>query len=262
MKSLKTNPIPVVEMFSSIQGEGKRIYPATFIRTGLCCFTCSGFGCKLKAPDGSIVTGCDSIRAVSPKFKSNWKHYNNFNDLTHDIKNILNPKLLEDGILPDLVFTGGEPFLYWNNQIYQDTLAYFISRGFKLTIETNASLDIDFFREYQKQILFSMSVKLSHSGEPKERRINIETITKIIENSPNSFLKFVINPETWETDYKEIKEILDRIPYYIDVFLMPLGENQTQLQNNTRFVIEKCIEYGFSYSDRAHIRAFNDLPGV
>lgn len=254
---LKNTKIPIVEMFSSIQGEGKRIYPATFVRTGLCCFTCAGFGCELQAPDGSIVKGCDSIRAVSPKFKGNWTYYDNYNALVQEIQKHLNPKLLADGKKPDIVFTGGEPLLYWNNAIYQSTLAYYISRGYKLTIETNASLDIEFFRQYQNAIMFSMSPKLQHSGEPKERRINIETITKIIEHCPNSYLKFVINPKTWKHDKLEIYEILNEIPYYIDVFLMPLGGDRKQLQENTQFVVEKCIEEGFSFSDRCHIRAFD-----
>ena len=61
--------VPIVETFYSIQGEGKRIAPSVFVRTGLCNFKCEGFGCTLKAPDGKTILGCDSIRAVSPKFK-------------------------------------------------------------------------------------------------------------------------------------------------------------------------------------------------
>ena len=259
--NLTNKPIPIVEIFDSIQGEGKRIYPATFVRTALCTFQCKGFGCKLKAPNGQIIEGCDSIRAVSPLFKDRWNYYD-FKSLVPEIKKFLNPTLSEDGRNPDIVFTGGEPLLYWNNQNYQNTLAYFISRNHKLTIETNASLDIEFFREYQKQIMFSMSVKLSHSGEPKERRINLNTITKIAEHCPDSYLKFVINPKTWDTDILEIQEILNELPIYLDVFLMPLGENREQLQSNTQFVLEKCVEYGFSYSDRAHIRAWDTKEAV
>ena len=43
---------------------------------------------------------------------------------------------------------------------------------------------------------------------------------------------------------------------------MPLGETRGQLQANTQFVLEKCVEYGFSYSDRCHIRAWDTKPGV
>lgn len=248
--------IPIVEMFYSLQGEvsGR---PSIFIRSGLCNNTCSGFGCVAIAPDGTEISGCDSIRAVSPKFKSLWKYYDSYNALVSDIQAIRNPNLKEDNRLEDIIWTGGEPLLWWNTEIMQNTLAYFVSRNHKITIETNASVDMDFFREYQKSFIFSMSVKLANSGEPKEKRINIENITKIIENCPNSYLKFVINPETWDTDYKEIREILNATPYYIEVYLMPLGGNREELQSNTRFVFDKAMEYGFNYCDRFHIRAYN-----
>lgn len=259
---LKDKKIPIAEMFSSIQGEGPRIRPAIFVRSALCTFKCQGFGCTLKAPDGTLVKGCDTIRAVNPKFKDSWKYYNNYNELTNDINKHINISMRHGLIKQDIIWTGGEPLLYWNYKTMQDTLAYYISRGHRVTIETNASADIEFFREYQKQIAFSMSVKLSNSGELKERRINIETITKIIENCPNSYLKFVVNPKTWGEDKIEIFEILDALPYYVDVYLMPLGSTRDELQANTQFVVEKCAEYGFCYSDRVHIRAFNDMEKV
>lgn len=107
-----------------------------------------------------------------------------------------------------------------------------------------------------------MSVKLPHSGEPKEKRINIETITKIIENCPTSYLKFVINPATWETDILEIREILDAVPYYINVYLMPLGGNREELQANTQFVFEKAMECGFSMTSRLHILSYNTREAI
>ena len=258
---MKKTPIPIVEMFYSIQGEVSG-NPAIFVRSGLCCFTCKGFGCSLEAPDGTIVNGCDSIRAVSPKFKDRWTNYDDYMELVNDIQKLRNPNMAKHNRLEEIIWTGGEPFIWWNTEIMQNTLAYFISRNHKVTIETNASMDIEFFREYQKQIQFSMSVKLSTSGEPKERRINIENLTKIIENTKDSYLKFVINPKTWDADILEIREILNQIPYYVKVYLMPLGSNQTELQNNTKFVFDKCMETGFSYTDRAHIRAYNDQEKI
>jgi 7-carboxy-7-deazaguanine synthase len=253
--------IPIVEMFYSIQGEGPRIVPAVFVRSALCNFTCEGFGCSLKAPDGSIVKGCDSIRAVSPKFKENWTNYINYEDLVEDIDKIM-PEFSKHNIFkPDIVWTGGEPLIYWKDEVMQRTLSHYISRGHKVTIETNASLDIDFFRKYQEQIAFSMSVKLSNSGEPEHKRINIETITKILENCPDSYLKFVVSKATWEQDWKEIRAILKSIPVFAKVYFMPMGESQEELQKNTRFVVERAAEYGMGYTDRIHIRAWNTEPG-
>lgn len=253
--------IPIVEMFYSLQGEVSG-NPAIFVRSGLCCFVCRGFGVKMKAPDGSELIGCDTLRATSPKFKDTWTYYEHYMDLVNDIQKLRNPNMIKHNRFEEIVWTGGEPLLWWNTEIMQHTLAYFASRGHRITIETNASLDIDFFREYQKDFQFSMSVKLSHSGEPKERRINIETLTKIIENTKDSYLKFVINPKTWDTDLVEIREILDAIPYYVKVYLMPLGGNREELQSNTQFVFEKSMECGFGYADRFHIRSYDTRESV
>lgn len=260
---LITKSLPIAEIFgNTIQGEGPRLKSAIFIRSALCCFNCKGFGCKTEAPDGTILTGCDTIRAVSTKFKNNWTYYNNFLEIVNKVNPLLKMCSSHDANKKDIIWTGGEPLIHWKNKIMQDVLAYYISRGHKLTIETNASLNIDFFREYQKEIIFSMSVKLSCSGESKERRINLETITKILENCKDSYLKFVINPETFDNDIQEIQEILENLPYYANVYLMPLGETREKQLKNIPFVFDKCAEYGFSFSPRVHILAYNDKEGI
>lgn len=42
---------------------------------------------------------------------------------------------------------------------------------------------------------------------------------------------------------------------------MPKAKDIQELEKNFRFVIEKCIEYGFNYTDRSHIRAWNTKEG-
>lgn len=254
--------IPIVEIFYSIQGEGARIVPSVFIRSALCNFKCKGFNCSKTSPLGNIISGCDTIRAVDHEFKDSWKNYTSYEELIEEVENIL-PHYSRHNILkPDIVWTGGEPLIYWKDDIMQRTLSHYISRDHQITIETNGSLSIDFCREYQKKIMFSISTKLSNSGEPEHKRINIDNITNIIENCPKSYLKFVTSKETWDSDWKEIRSILKSIPVFANVFLMPMGENQEQLQINTSFVFQKCIDLGFMYSDRLHIRAFNDKEGV
>lgn len=260
---LKDSKVPFYEIFGdTIQGEGPRLRSAIFIRSCLCPFECKGFGCVAEDPNGNKHIGCDTIRAVNPKFKSQWKYFKDFTELTKIVDPLL--KFSNPGIMTkkDIIWTGGEPLLYWNTKIMQDTLSYYISRGHQITIETNASLDIEFFSKYQKELMFSMSVKLSNSGEPKKKRININTINKILENCPKSYLKFVINPETWDNDYKEISEILKQIPIYAEVYLMPMGETRELQIKNIPFVFEKCAELGFSFSPRAHILAFDNREGI
>ena len=100
---LKDKPVPIVEIFSSLQGEGPRLRPAIFIRSALCCFKCPGFNCELIDPNGETIIGCDTIRAVSPKFKNNWIYYRNYNELIDVINKfiVFNPR--QSRILQDII---------------------------------------------------------------------------------------------------------------------------------------------------------------
>jgi organic radical activating enzyme len=255
--------VSFTERFYSTQCEGARIRPAVFVRTALCNFTCKGFGCTLKAPDGSIVEGCDSIRAVSPKFKDNWSSFVNFEDAVEWIDEVV-PTFSKHNIMkPDFVFTGGEPFIHWKDETYQRILSHYSSRGHQITIETNGSLDVELNRKYHRDIIFSISCKLSNSGEPEHKRINIKNLTNLLENGhPDSYLKFVVSKDTWEQDWPEIKSILKSLPLYANVYLMPMGDVKEKIDYNCQFVMERCTELGFCYSDRLHIRAWNDREAV
>jgi len=256
--------VNIMEIFSSVQGEGERTgYPSIFVRSGLCNFTCEGFGVEYKDPKtGEKKFGCDSYYSVNPGFKKDWSSYVDYKDLVKDILKEMPDYGEFNMVKPDIVFTGGEPMIHWNDDVYQRTLAYFISRGHHVTIETNAAMDIEFTREYQKKIQFSQSVKLSNSGELQHKRINLETLTKIAENSPNSYLKFVIDKDTWDVDFKEIQAILEEIPVYVSVWLMPLGDTRETMAKNQKFTAEKCIELGFNYSHRIHITVWDNEAGV
>lgn len=265
--TFKKRPLPVVEIFgNTIQGEGPRLRPAIFVRTGMCNLKCEGFGCTRIAPNGETIVGCDTIHAVSPKFKDTWKEYTKATDLIDDINKIADSMMNAEGWIggkPDVILTGGEPTMHWDNEVLQTTLKYFHDRNFHITVETNASRFIEFTEDYQRALQFSMSVKLSVSGEPERKRLNFEAINNIIENSNQSYFKFVVNPETWESTKEEILNILDSTnSSNTQVFLMPLGETIEKQLKNTRFVFEICAKYGFSFTPRAHILAYDDMDGV
>lgn len=89
-----TSKIPIVEIFYSIQGEGKYIgHPSVFIRVGGCNLTCPSFSSH----------GCDSFYAVDKKYKSSWKMMS-IAEIIAEIEKY--PKA-------DIVLTGGEPTLYY-----------------------------------------------------------------------------------------------------------------------------------------------------
>ncbi len=110
--------VHVMECFLSIQGEGSRTgRPSIFVRTGLCNLNCPGFNVEYKDPKtNEIKYGCDSYYSVNPGFKENWKAYIDYEELVDDILKQM-PNLGRNMIKPDIVFTGGEPLIYWNDEI-------------------------------------------------------------------------------------------------------------------------------------------------
>jgi len=233
MKSEKL--IPISEIFYSIQGEGKYAgFPSVFVRVGGCNLKCPGFGER----------GCDSYYAADKTYKNEWRLMS-----VEEIKKEISKYLDKN---PHLVITGGEPTLYYKK-------LYPLVEWFDglITVETNATVDVD-FEKYPKyrDVVFSMSVKLSNSGEPYERRVKKEIIASYAKNTKKSFFKFVIDKDLND----EIKEITENIN--LPVYCMPLGAGKTELEKNAPFVFEFCLKHGYCYSDRIHIRLFGKKKGV
>jgi organic radical activating enzyme len=79
-----------------------------------------------------------------------------------------------------------------------------------------------------------------------------------LENAPQSYFKFVVNGETAEDVIIEIENIIKEIPWYSDIFLMPLGETTEILNKNALPAAKLAIKKGWKYSDRLHIRLWED----
>ena len=253
--------LEINEIFGpTIQGEGKLVgSPSIFIRFGKCNFKCEGFGVLYETPSGIKKYACDSYYAVDTEFKDTWTKYKSCEEIVNEVDKLISAFPYNYKI--DIVITGGEPLLYWNKKEFQKLLKYYTSQGHKVTIETNASLNLNFEFDYQKKILFSMSVKLSNSLEPSKKRININTLTTILTNTKESYLKFVIGKDFLNEAKKEINEILSSIPK-CDVYLMPLGDTADQINKNCEDVINMSIQNGFKYCDRLHIRVWDNKRGV
>jgi organic radical activating enzyme len=248
--------LEVNEIFGpTIQGEGKYVgNPSIFIRFGKCNFRCEGFAVEYETPSGVKKCSCDSFYAVDPAFKDQW-HKMNKDEIIEQVKK------LEPSYKADIVITGGEPLLYWKDEEFQEILKYYISNGYKVTIETNGSLNIDFTKEYQKELIFSMSVKLSNSLEPLKKRVNENTLKKIINNTKESYLKFVISKEFIKKAKDEIESISSIIPN-CEIYLMPMGDSAYEINKHSESVINMAIESGYKYCDRLHIRVWDNKRGV
>jgi len=227
--------LPISEIFYSIQGEGKFAgHPSVFVRVGGCNLKCPGFG----------ESGCDSYYAVDKKYKNQWRE-TDIEDIKKEIKKYKK-------FNPHLVITGGEPMLYY------EKLYPLIERFDNIiTIETNATVDIDFekYPKY-KDVVFAMSVKLSNSGEEYNKRVKKDVILSYAKNAKNSFFKFVID--------RDLKEEIENITQGLEneIYCMPLGATKEEIEKNAPYVFEFCLKNGYCYSDRIHIRLFGKKKGV
>lgn len=249
--------LEINEIFGpTIQGEGKCTgNPSVFVRFGKCNMQCAGFEVAYETPSGIKKYSCDSFYASDSAFRKEWVQYPTAESLINDIAKII------PSYRVDLVITGGEPLLYWKELEFQKFLKYYHTAGVQITIETNASVTIESLESWHKDILFSMSVKLSNSGEKISKRLNIATLHNILEKAPQSYLKFVVDKQFIFQASQEIESILAQIPS-CEVYLMPLGDTSAGIDQNSLAVIELALEKGYKYSDRLHIRVWNNKRGV
>jgi organic radical activating enzyme len=282
--------IKIAELFYSIQGEGRYMgVPSVFLRTFGCNFKCAGFG----MPKGElskesdeiankinlyktyedlplVTTGCDSYASWDPRFKD------------------LSPMLETDAIaericeiLPfnrwkeeHLVITGGEPLLGWQKQ-YPDLLEHPKMQDLKeITFETNGTMRLTSAfkqylhtwarhhnKDYWRQITFSVSAKLSCSGEPREDAIKPDVVCEY-EDYGYTYLKFVI---ATEEDAKEALETLDiyrAAGFTGPCYLMPVGGVESVYAMNNRRVAEFAMKNGLRYSDRLQVPLFKNEWGT
>ena len=248
--------LDVSEIFGpTVQGEGKRVgRPSIFIRLARCNLSCSGFAVPYIDDKGLQKLGCDTYYAVDPCFKSQWKKQTSA-DIIAQVS-----KLSGDNKY-DIVISGGEPLLFWKKSDFQELLEYFYKQKQQVTIETNASIAIQFTQLYQTHVLFSMSVKLANANEPVQKRINPQAIKNIVENSIDCYFKFVVNKQEAHFCLAEIKQITSAASD-VDVYLMPQGDTVEALAKNDQAVVELCTEHNYIYCDRTHVRIWSDKRGV
>lgn len=235
-----SDTLPISETFVSIQGEGKL--------TGTPSWFCRLSGCNLRC------TWCDTPYASWDPEKT---------DRTIG-------SLVEEAVgsgVKHAVLTGGEPMIFKGLVPLSNALA---RAGMHITIETAGTVTLPGVSCH----LLSLSPKLANStpiDDPRDpegswaqrheqRRLNPTALNALIASSPDRQLKFVVSSPR---DLPEIESLLAQLRGYAphDIMLMPEGVSVPN-NDSIRWVIEECMQRGWSYCPRVHIQLFGDTRGT
>lgn len=131
---VETSTFNVIEIFTSLQGEGIRIgMPSTFVRLSDCNLSCAWCDTTYAWKDGERAP----VRALTPS------------------------EIVEEVRARSLVLTGGEPLLHDLSSLLA------LLGDSHVTVETNGTM----FKPYERVDLWSISPKLGSSGHKPNRRV-------------------------------------------------------------------------------------------
>lgn len=173
----------IVEIFDSIEGEGKRSGQlATFVRTAGCNLRCSY---------------CDTLYALSDCLCE-------YTELSsEEIISRLNP------LYRKVTLTGGEPLFQPN---IKELISEMCSQGYEVNVETNGSIKTSPFR-VAGNVFFTIDYKLPCSG--MENRMNKDAF---LELTKEDVVKFVIGTKE---DCDKTTEVVRMLQSHYDDNKMP-----------------------------------------
>jgi organic radical activating enzyme len=219
-----------------------------------------------------VETGCDSYASWHPAFK----HLSptvTTEDLVSQMLALTpnNQWMQNNGNDVHLVITGGEPLLGWQ-RAYAELLSHPGMTNLKnITFETNGTQPLHKdFRQYllnwtlnskrysgnvargRDALTFSVSAKLSASGESWEEAIKPEIISSYQEIG-HVYLKFVVETEAHVNEAVRAVDAFRTGGFTGSVYLMPQGGVVTPYDANKLNIANICCERGFNYSPRLHV---------
>jgi hypothetical protein len=144
----------------------------------------------------------------------------------------------------------------------------------EITFETNGTQKLDDkFKEYlerwgwghpgnvDRQITFSVSPKLSVSGETWEDAIKPEVVAEY-ELFGYTYLKFVIATQEDADEAEKATAAYRSAGFRGHVYLMPVGGVESVYTLNNRTVAELAMKKGYRYSDRLQVPLFKNEWGT
>lgn len=268
----------VNEIFLSIQGEGQFTgMPSVFVRLNGC-----NLACCFK---GSI---CDTpYTSHHPEQKTPVDN----EELAKTIINELD-KIGGHSENSHIVITGGEPMLQQNSLVDLIDELQANDAWNSITIETNGTIRPNQEMLSVCDLMWSVSPKLSTSccfegtdvsevarEHHRKTRINLDALATIVMNNQDYQLKFVYSGPECITEIKELiagikQQVLtygneytrSTIDYKLNeidrhVMLMPEGITNEQISASAQEAVQYCIENGWKFCDRLHIRIWGDKRG-
>jgi 7-carboxy-7-deazaguanine synthase len=240
-------PLPISELFTSVQGEGKLTgVPSFFVRTSGCNLRCTW--CDTPYASWSPESEPMSMESVVESARSSGVRH--------------------------AVLTGGEPMI----QPRLGELSFALrGAGFHITIETAGTVHAG--PSEMACDLLSLSPKLSNStpargderdptgawrARHEQRRIDLGVLGRLLADWPEHQLKFVVASAE---DLAEIDALLDGLRSAGsaidpgDVMLMPEGTEPLG-PGGAVWAVNLCIERGWRYCHRVQIDVFGDTRGT
>ena len=219
-----------------------------------------------------VNTGCDSYLAVYPEFKNLCPTYTT-DELANMLLELTPNKQWTNDSNPSsnpvhLVITGGEPLLGWQKaytELFDEEAMASLSH---ITFETNGTqlLSVDFQIalkvwasewEYMRDITFSVSPKLSASGEPWSKAI-CPSVVASYQEFGDVYLKFVVDcPEHFVEVDAAVAEYR-AAGFTGNVYVMAVGGTSEMHSKNEFNVATYALARGYYYSPRLHIALFGN----
>lgn len=244
----------ISEIFGpTIQGEGPYAgHPAIFLRLGRCNLDCSW----CDTPYTWDWKGKNGV-AYDPKVELTEM---SIDDVAQTIEEIT-PILASSNMR--LVISGGEPLIQKQKlETLIHTLRTTSDLGeIYIDIETNGTQSPLFADD----VFYCVSPKLSGSGvrwRPSwDKKMKLYA-QRTWEGS--AALKFVITEQHHDHELGEVEAFVSKFNFFRNmVYLMPEGQTNAELNSkHVSKVAQSCIDLGYTYSDRLHVRLWDDKRGV
>lgn len=243
--ALSTLPNGSAEIFHSIQGEGPKVgRPSTFVRLSECNLSCYW---------------CDTPHTWRWNDKAPHEHDIIYSRTSQQIK-LARTQVFEaiqafNG--KAVIFTGGEPLLQQKQLLPLIQQLKHASPHISIEFETNGTLMPS--SELQALTdLFVVSPKLSNAKLEKSGIIE-PAFSAFVALSQTSFKFVIAEPQ----DVDEVHALITAFNIAPQrIWLMPCGTHESQLDRTKSWLPQACLNAGFHYSDRLHIRLYGNKAGT